>query len=109
MSQVIEETIKALTEFEAELDKTRSDTVEVRKRLAKSAGDWAEEAKTEAIAHAQKIAQQRLETARAEAEAEAESIKSAGRTALQSFKETITGNKKEAVQLVTKRLLGAKS
>jgi len=108
MSQAIEETIKALTEFEAELDRIKSDAVEVRKRLVKSGGDWAGEAKTEAITKAQKIAEQRLETARAEAEAEAESIKSAGRATLQSFKETITGHKEEAVQLVTKRLLGAK-
>jgi vacuolar-type H+-ATPase subunit H len=109
MSQVIEETIKVLTEFEAELDRIKSDAVEARKRLVKSAGDWAGEAKIEAIAEAHRMAEQTLAAAKAEAETEAESIKSAGRTSLESFKGRIAGHKKEAVQLVTKRLLGARS
>ena len=106
MPQSIEDTVRALTEFEADLDRLKGEALEARKKMVKDAGDWAESAKTSAIAQAQKIAAQRLEEARQEAEAEAVEIKKKGQAATRRFEESISKHKKEASELVLRRLLG---
>ena len=56
MTQVIEEAVKALAEFEAELDRIKTDASEAKKRLVKAAADEAEKAKSDALAKAQELA-----------------------------------------------------
>lgn len=107
MTQAIEETIKALKEFELHLDKVKAGVADAKKKLIKDAGDWADAAKGEAILEAQRMAERRLAAARAEGEREVETIKNASQASVQSFKETIASHKKEAVELVVRRLLGA--
>jgi vacuolar-type H+-ATPase subunit H len=106
MTEAIEETIRALTEFEAELEKLKTGAVETKKAMIKNAGAWAETAKAVAIGQAQQVANQRLSTARTEAEEEIESIRSASQKSLKDLTESIADHKQEAVQLVVKRLLG---
>jgi len=106
MPQTIEETVKALTEFEADLDKVKSEVLEVKKKMVKDAGDWAESAKNSAMAEAQKLAAQRLSEARRVAEAEAAEIGRKGQAATRKFEESISKHKREAADLVLRRLLG---
>src|SRR5436853_301119 len=56
MAQVTEEAVKALAEFEADLDRIKSDASEAKKRLVKAAADEAEKAKSDALAKAQELA-----------------------------------------------------
>ena len=106
MPQSIEDTVRALTEFEADLDRVKGEALEARKKMVKDAGDWAESAKNTAVAEAQKIATMRLEEARREAETEAAEIKKKGQAATRRFEESISKHKKEAAELVLRRLLG---
>lgn len=106
MSQIIEETVKALTEFESALDKVKSDAAESKRQMTKNAGDWAESAKNGAVAEAQRIATRRLAKARREAEAEAESTRRKGEEEMKGFSESISKHRKEAAELVMHRLLG---
>jgi vacuolar-type H+-ATPase subunit H len=106
MAQAIEDTIKALTEFEAELDKVKTDGAEARKNLLKGVAEWAETAKNEAVTEARRTADQTISGARAEAQKGAESIRETGKNSLVSLKETMNSHRDEAVQLVKKRLLG---
>jgi vacuolar-type H+-ATPase subunit H len=106
MSSVIEDTLKALVEFESELDRAKAEAIEARKRMLKDAGDWAVGAKASAITKAQEIASQRLAAARAEAEKEAESIRKKGESSLKSFESLISKKKGKAAEHVVARLLG---
>ena len=106
MSKVVEETIKALAEFESALDRVREESQDAKKDMLKNSGEWAAEAKAKALAGAQGVAEGRLSTARREAEAEAESIRKKGQADMKKFEESISRRKKEAAELVTKRLLG---
>ena len=90
MPQTIAETVKALTEFEAELDRVKGEAAEAKKRLVKDAGDWAESAKNNALAEAQRISADFLSEARAEAEAEAEVIRKRGQAATARFSDSIS-------------------
>ena len=106
MSSVIESTIKALVEFESELDRAKSDAADSKKRLGKEAADWAAAAKAKAVAEAQRIASETVARARAEAEAEAGSIRARGNASLKTFEDSISKRKGKAVDLVAARLLG---
>lgn len=106
MPQTIADTVKALTEFEAELDKAKTGAMEAKKKLVKDAADWAEAARISALAEARGIASQRVSEARTEAEAEAEEIRKKGQAATRKFAESISKHKKEASELVLRRLLG---
>lgn len=106
MSREIEETMKALVEFESELDRARADASEARDRMVRKAGEWAEQAKDEAMGKAQRTAAEAMAKARKEAEKEAEAIRKKGDAALKRFEESISKHKSEAARLVAKRLLG---
>jgi vacuolar-type H+-ATPase subunit H len=106
MPQSIADTVKALTEFEAELDKVKTEAVEATKKLIKDSADWAEAARNSVIAEAQELASQRLSEAKKEAEAEAEEIRKKGQATTRKFAESISKHKKEASELVLRRLLG---
>ncbi len=108
MPQIIEDTVKALVEFEAALDRVKAEALESKKRMIKNAGGWAESAKNNAIAGAQRLAEQRLSKARAEAEAEAKEIERKGQAATKKYVESISKHKKEATEFVVSRLLGEK-
>jgi len=106
MPQTIADTVKALTEFEAELDKVKNGAMEAKKKMLKDAGDWAEAAKGRALAEAQKLASERLSEAKAEADTEAEEIRKKGQASTNKFADSIAKHKKEASELVLRRLLG---
>ena len=106
MTQTIEGTVKALTEFEADLDRVKGAVLEAKKKMVIDAGEWSDSAKNAALAEAQKIAAERLARAREEAEAEAAEIRKKGQAATRRFEESISKRKKDAADLVLKRLLG---
>lgn len=106
MPQTIADTVKALTEFEADLDRVKAEMTEAKKKMIKDAGEWAEAARVSALAEAQKTFSDRLAQARAEAEAEAEEIKKKGQVDTKRFAESISKHKTEATELVLRRLLG---
>ena len=106
MPQTIADTVKALTEFEAELDKARSEAMDARKKLVKDAADWADAARSSAIGEAQSLAATKLAQARAEAESEAEGIRKKGQAETRRFAESISKHKKDASELVLRKLLG---
>ncbi len=108
MPHVIEETVKALTEFEADLDKAKAEVLDTRKKMVKDAADWVESARASAIAEAQKLADQRLSQARKHAEAEAAEIRRKGQAVAKQFAESLSKRKSEATELVVSRLLGEK-
>jgi vacuolar-type H+-ATPase subunit H len=107
MTSVIEDTLKALVEFESELDAAKAGASEARRRMVKDAGDWAAQAKAGAVAKAREIASQRLENARAEAEAEAQTIRKKGEASVKSFEASISKRKSKAAEVVVAKLLGA--
>jgi len=106
MPQTIADTVKALTEFEAELDKVKAAAMDATRKLIKDSADWAEAAKQSALAEAHRIASQRLSEARTEAEAEAEEIRRKGQEATKKFAESISKHERAAFELVLRRLLG---
>lgn len=106
MPQTIAETVKALTEFEAELDMVKTGAMEAKKKMLKDASDWAEAAKSRALAEAQRLASERLSEARAEAEAEAAEIRKKGQASTKKFAESMARHKKDASELVLRKLLG---
>jgi vacuolar-type H+-ATPase subunit H len=106
MSNAIEETLKALTEFESQLDSAKSDAAEAKRTMVKNASEWAEEAKAAALARANEAADLTISKAREQAEAEAAEIRVKGKRDLADFEESLSGNESEAADLVTKRLLG---
>ncbi len=108
MPQVIEETVKALTVFEADLDRVKAEVLDAKKKMVKDAAVWADSARTRAIAEAQGLADQRLSQARQRAEAKAVEIRRKGQTAAKQFADSLSKRKSEAAELVVSRLLGEK-
>ena len=106
MTQVIEEAVKALAEFEAELDRIKTDASEAKKRLVKAAADEAEKAKSDALAKAQELANERVRVAKQEAERGAEEVAKKGEESLNGLKAATLKRKEEAVELAVRRLLG---
>lgn len=99
-------TVKALTEFESELDRIKAEVLEVKKKMVKDAVSLAESAKSTAVLKAQQQVSERLAKARAEGEGEAESIRKKGESSLKSFEATISRRKAKAIEMVVGRLLG---
>lgn len=106
MSSAIEQTVKALVEFEAQLDSAKAEMLEAGKRAVKDASNWAESAKASAVSKAQEIASSNVAKAKAEAEAEAARIREKGSSDLKTFESSIAKNKQRASELVAARLLG---
>ena len=107
MSSAVQDTIKALVEFEAELDSAKSGATDARRKLVKDADDWASASKATSLSKAQAIASSRLSKAKAEAEKEADAIRSKGASELKSFESSISRRRSKAAALVVVRLLGA--
>ncbi len=106
MASTIEETVKALTEFESELDRVKAESAEARKKIVKDASDWSESSKSGAVSKAQELASSRLAKAREEAEGEAAEIRKKGESSLKSFESSLSKNKSKAAEVVVARLLG---
>ncbi|MGD0477703.1 MAG: hypothetical protein ABSB29_06000 [Nitrososphaerales archaeon] len=106
MGSLIEATVKALIEFESELDRTKAEALEAKKKMVKYAEGLAESAKSDTISKAQQQVSERLAKARAEAEGEAESIRKRGELSLKNFEASIYGRKVKAIEEVVGRLLG---
>lgn len=106
MSSPIEETVKALVEFESELDAAKAAVSEAKVKTMKDAADWAETAKASAISKAQEIAAKAVAKAREDAEAEAAKIRKKGESDLTAFESSISKHKSKAAELVAARLLG---
>jgi vacuolar-type H+-ATPase subunit H len=106
MSKAIEETLKALAEFESQLDSAKAGASEAKRQMVKEAGELAEKARAAAIAEAQRIVQEMVSKARMEAEAKAESIRNDGLSALKAFEGALSKHKPEAAELATRLLLG---
>jgi len=106
LSSAIEATVKALVEFESELDKAKAELSDASRKAMKDAADWAEAARASAISKAQLIASQRVETAKADAQAEADAIRKRGESELKSFESSISKKRSKAVELVASWLLG---
>ena len=106
MGSLIEATVKALVEFESELDKMKVEALEVKKKMVKDAVGLAESAASAAISKAQRQASERLAKARAEGEGMAESIRKNGELSLKSFEASVSARKAKAVEKVVGRLLG---
>jgi vacuolar-type H+-ATPase subunit H len=106
MSSAIEETLKALVEFESELDSAKAAVSEAETKTMKDAAEWAEAAKISAISKAQEISSKRLAEAKEEAEAEAARIRKKGESDLMAFESSISKHKAKAAELVASRLMG---
>ena len=106
MPSAIEQTVKALVEFESALDSAKAEVSEAKRRATKDASDWAEAARSSAIAEATEIAAQRLREAKAEAEAEAKRIREKGDSELKEFERSISQHRAEAAEFAASRLLG---
>jgi vacuolar-type H+-ATPase subunit H len=106
MSGVIEESLKALSEFESALDRAKAEATETKRRMIKDATDWAESAKEKAIERAKAVASETLSKARSEAESQAQKIKLDGQRSLKGFETSLSKNMKEGTELVLKLLLG---
>jgi hypothetical protein len=106
MSSAIEATVKALVEFESELEKAKVEAGDAKRRVAKDAADWAQAAKSSAVSKAQEIGSRRVADAKAEAEAEAAKIREKGLSDLKVFESSISRRRSKAAELVASRLLG---
>ena len=106
MSSAIEATVKALVEFEAELESAKAEAADSKRRTMKDALDWAEAARSSAVSKAQEIASERVAKAREEAEAEAGEIREKGAISLREFELSISKHTAEAAELVASRLVG---
>jgi vacuolar-type H+-ATPase subunit H len=105
-ASTVEQVVKVLMEFEAELDKIKVEAVDTRKRLSKLAAEEGEKAKQQSIEKAQRTAEESVKKAREEAEREADHILTKGEESLKETREKISGNKSQAAQYVLKNLLG---
>jgi vacuolar-type H+-ATPase subunit H len=105
----IGETLKALAEFESQLASAKTNALEAKRQMVKAAGEWAELAKAEAVAEAERIASQTVLGAREEAEAKARLISDEGESAQKGFRESLSKRMPEAVELVARMLLGESS
>ena len=106
MGSLIEATVKALIEFESELDRMKAEALEVKKKMVKDAVGLAESARSAAISKAQQQASERLAKARAEGEGKAESTRKKGESQLKSFEASIYRRRAKAIEKVVGRLLG---
>ena|GEM_PF-501549 len=106
MGSPIEATVRALFEFESELDRMKAEALEAKKKMIKDAVGLAESARSAAISKAQQQVSERLAKARAESEGEAESIRKKGESSLKSFEAIISMRKGKAIEKVVARLLG---
>jgi vacuolar-type H+-ATPase subunit H len=106
MSSAIQSTIKALVEFESELDRAKAEILDAKRTTTQNALGWAEDAKSSAVSKAQEIASQRVANAREDAEAEADRIRMKGKSDLEDFEDSISRNMPKAAELVAARLLG---
>ncbi len=106
MSSVIEDAVKSLVEFESALDVAKSEASDAKKRILKSADEWAESAKAAAISKAQQISSDRIARAKADVEVEAIAIRMKGDASLHTFEASISKHKGDAVNLVVAALLG---
>ena len=109
MSKAIEETLRALTEFESQLASAKTSALEAKRQIVKAAGEWAELAKAEAVAEAERIASETSLRAREEAEAKARLISDGGESARKDFEKSLSKRMPEAVELVARMLLGESS
>jgi vacuolar-type H+-ATPase subunit H len=106
LPSAIEQTVKALVEFEAALDAAKAEVSEAKRRAMKDALDWAEAARSSAMTEATEIAARRVAEAKAEAEAQAKNIREEGESELKAFEISISRHKAEAAGLAASRLLG---
>ncbi len=106
MNSAIEDTVKALVQFESELESAKAEASEAKRRAMKDAAEWAEAARASAVSKAQDMASRRVAKAREEAEAEAERIRKKGESDLKGFEGSISRHRSKASELVTSRLLG---
>ena len=106
MPSAIEQTVKALVEFESALDAAKAEVSEAKRRAMKDALDWAEDARRSAIAQATEIAARRVAEAKSEAEAQAKRIREEGESELKAFEFSISRHKTEAAEFAASRLLG---
>jgi vacuolar-type H+-ATPase subunit H len=106
MSSAIEQTVKALVEFEAALDQAKADVVEAKRRAMKDALDWAEAARSTAVAEANEIATRRVTEAKAAAEEEAKKIREKGESDLRAFESSIARHRAKAAEFAASRLMG---
>lgn len=106
MSSAMEQTVKALVEFESALDRAKAEASEAKRRAMKDALDWAEAAKASAVAGATEIAARRVTEAKAGAEAEARKIREKGDSELKAFESSISRHSAKAAELAASRLLG---
>jgi vacuolar-type H+-ATPase subunit H len=106
MDSSIEQTVKALVEFESQLEKMKSELLDAGRRTMKDAADWAGAARSTAISRAQETAARNLAVAKEQAEAEADRIKRKGESDLKAYETSIAKNKGRASDLVASRLMG---
>ena len=106
MGSPVETTLKALVEFESELDGMKVESLEAKQKMLKDAQSLAESAMKQAVSKAQEIASERLAKAKAEAENEAASIRKKGESALKGYEASISKKKAKAAETVVARLLG---
>jgi vacuolar-type H+-ATPase subunit H len=106
MSSAVEATVKALVDFESELERAKAGVSETKRRTTKDAGDWAEAARATAVSKAQELASQRVARARRDAEAEADKIRKKGESDLKAFENSISSQRSKAAKLVASKLLG---
>lgn len=106
MSSAIEQTVKALVEFEAQLDRAKADLQEAGKKTMKDAAEWAGAARQAAISRAQEVASSNVASAKEEAESQAEKIRKKGESDLKAFESSIARHRAKASELVVSRLLG---
>jgi vacuolar-type H+-ATPase subunit H len=105
LTQTVEETLKALTEFEADLDKIKSQASAAKQKIFKMVEADALAARASAMESAQSLAKERLESARQAAETEADALRKRGEHSLKKFKDKITKKKDDAVEEVLRQLL----
>ncbi len=106
MSSQVESTVKALVEYESELDRIEAEMLKARGAMAKEAEALAEAAKARAIAKAERQASERLATVKQEAEAEAKAIGERGKSSQNVLESSISRRRTRAVEGVVGRLLG---
>ena len=106
MTSAMEQTVKALAEFESALDSAKAEVLEAKRRAMKDSSDWAEAARSSAIAEATQIAVGRVAEAKAEAEAEAKRIREEGDRSMREFENTISRRREEAAAFAASKLLG---
>jgi vacuolar-type H+-ATPase subunit H len=106
MAQTVEDTIKALKEFEQDLDGVKATVADAGKKMVKDARDWADSARAAALVEAQKAVDLALERAKEEAADEVHKIGEGSQESLQTLRQTMAVHEIVAAELVLKRLLG---